>query len=985
MRSTWSPLARRAPGRHAADVVWLLLLTTTFVLVSAAAASAPLVVESAQNASVVRVLDAFSDAAVVRQQPVVRVTGGVEAPLAGSDVDAVLGDVPGLGPRRVLGVSFGDELLSTGEQWRSVVEPAAGGVEPLDRRLAAVDDPAAALVPLGSAGDAGVIAGGVWLDEAAAQATGVAPGDEVRVSISGRELGGSVVLPVAGVYALSEDGTRPADVEGSTFWQDLVGRLPQSTGFGGVTPPLLTDVPTLELVAEPLEERVLWSVEAGLDPVVPTLRELTRTVRSLQDVPRALPPLPTVEGPQGRFIVASGVPGLHELSAAIATTAVDRTRGVAWSSLALTGLAVLVITLVDDSRRRHERRLEAAIGLHPMQVGGLRMLEVVPQALLGGAVGVAVAWGVVTVWGPEGVTTDRGLLAAVTDAVTVLVVALLLVGAVSATSAWATGRLTIGNGLTSSPPGRGVPWRTGLVVAAGAAVVGVLTGEEAGGGLEVVAPLLVGAGCGAVVAAAATAGLRRLLLAGGPSSGAEARQSPGSDARASGVLPVGGGAAPTAGRRQLSPRRARSVLALRRLAAPGQGQDAVVVLLSAGLAMAGFVALADRSLQSSVESKSAVLAGAASVIEIPDRQALALAPDAVPRPDREATYDLQQRPVDLDLDLATDIPVPRGDTVVWFDRVAVEGDQQVPVVVLDTDTAPAALDFGAGGGALVGAERALARLTEQAALRAPGSGADPPAPVVVVGERRGLAVGDTVEVRGTYSLISVEVVAAIPLFPGQGAVSSMLLADTDTYLPALQLDDPRYVPDGTESPLTLQAEYWSARDAREAAAQVRAAGIEVDEVETAQTRRLQPAFVAAELVQDYQLAVAALLGVVGVVGLSIRADRSAVRALPAVVVLRRTRLGRAGVRAGLVLEQVGVVVLSAVAAALALVLLVPLAPALLDPAPRLLPRLDVGAWPQVLGLLVIVATAVLPLVVATVATGLRLRGAREEEVLRDDR
>jgi hypothetical protein len=307
------------------------------------------------------------------------------------------------------------------------------------------------------------------------------------------------------------------------------------------------------------------------------------------------------------------------------------------------------------------------------------------------------------------------------------------------------------------------------------------------------------------------------------------------------------------------------------------------------------------------------------------------------------------------------------------------------VYLLDTDTAGSVLDFGDGSGALVQAEQALEHLARLAAGRGPRDGDDPLPPVVLVGERRGLSVGDTVELRGTYSLISVEIVGAVPVFPGQGAVRSMLVADTDTYLPALQADDPRYVPDGSQSPLVLQAQYWSSRPASDVAARIRDAGLEVDEVETAANRRLQPGFVAAELVQDYQLAVAALLVVVAVVGLSVRADRGADTALPAAVVLRRTRLGRSGVRRALVIEQVGLVVMSVLAAAVALLLLRPLTRALVDPAPGLPPGLDVAAWPQVLALLVVLGTAVVPLVVAAGTAGLRLRRAREEVVLRDDR
>ncbi len=188
--------------------------------------------------------------------------------------------------------------------------------------------------------------------------------------------------------------------------------------------------------------------------------------------------------------------------------------------------------------------------------------------------------------------------------------------------------------------------------------------------------------------------------------------------------------------------------------------------------------------------------------------------------------------------------------------------------------------------------------------------------MLVVGERRGLSVGDVVEARGTYSLVKLEVVGTAPLFPGQGSVRSLLVADTDTYLPSLQLDDPRYAPDGLQCPLTLQTEYWSSRPAGDVATRLLAAGVPVEEVQTAATRRLQPGFVAALL---------------------------------------------------------------------ALVLLVPLTPALVDPAPRLAPGLDVALGPQLLAVVVVLGTAVLPFVVAAGAPRLRVSRSREEVVLRDDR
>ena len=562
-----------------------------------------------------------------------------------------------------------------------------------------------------------------------------------------------------------------------------------------------------------------------------------------------------MSGPVGRFIVASGVPGLQELSTGIATTAVARTRGVAWSALGLAGLAVLVVTVVDDARRRQERRLEAALGLHPLQVGGLRVLEVAtargprrgprPRPRLGGGhrVGARRPDHPGRAGRGRAGRGDRGRGGPAAGR-----------RGLGACRPGSTGRLTVTSGLVAAP---GAGRR--------AAVAGGPAGRRGRHGDR----------------GPHRDGRRRRAGGGGPAArGRQHRGGPGrrcSRPCCAAASRAGPGHRPAGAGRHgdtaspLSPRRAGGVLALRRLAAPGDGQDAVVVLLSAGLAMAGFVALADRSLASSVESKSAVLAGAATAVELPDGEVTVLDPDAPAPPRRRRSSSPTTRRGGRSTWTSTRPGTPRcrtgtrscGSTApTWTaaSRSRCTCWTRRPRPTCSTSARAAARSSRRA--------RRSTDLAEVAAARGPRAGEDPLPPVLVVGERRGISVGDVVEARGTVSLIRLEVVGAAPLFPGQGAFRSMLVADTDTYLGALHLDDPRYVPDGTAVPdhaagrvLVLPARRGRGRPPPRSRGARRGGPDRGD-------RRLQPGFVAAELVQDYQLAVAALLVVVAVVGLS---------------------------------------------------------------------------------------------------------------------
>lgn len=968
-----SPLLLRAPRRWRSDRLWSALVAAALLLLVASAAAAPLVTEAAQNAAVTRVLETVPEAAPAAQAPVVRITGGAP-PLPGSAVRELLETAPGLGEPELFGASFGAEVSGDSNRWRS--EVSAEGQEPLEARLVAVDAPADELVPVGEVGDA---RRGVWVDETTATTLGVAAGDQVTVTLTIPADGTRRArFPVTGVYQVAL-GNRPVDREGSTFWARRGGVLPLSTDLRGRRPPVLvTDPSALASAAIQLDEVVLWSVEAPFAEAAPTLRQVRGTADVVEGLGRDLPPQVGSGGRLPEYEVASGIPVLADRANGIAVASVERTRAAAWSGIGLAGLATLLVAVAGEARRRRERELETGLGLHPVGVGGLRVMELLPLAAVAVALGTALAWLGVRVAGPDGGVSTQGVRAALLDGATAAAGALLLVGAIGATWARVTARSARDPG--SATWSRRLPWRTVLVVAAVAAVLG-LPGRTETGGADVVVPILVAASCGAVAVSLLKPALRRRAARG-------RRRAP-----AHGGFPVD---------------RAVNTLALRRLATASVGHDLVVVLVAAGLGTVGFVAVADRGVQESVQAKSAVLAGAETSARLDGERSARLDPGAVAYPDLgldpellRGDPDSNQVFLNVDVPPARDLATPPGATVVWTDQVRVDSQRPVRLLVVDPGTADDALAWGPPDGGLAPARAALDTLRRASAehLAAPPPpvvpptddtlGVPAPVPVVIAGDTLGTRVGEVSRLRSTLrQQLAVLPVAHVPAFPGQGTEQTLVVADSETFLPLLQLNDPRYDTDAREPVvprLELQGSYLSSADPVAVTEVLAAADVPVTQVRSLAEEAARPGFVATALVREYQVALAVVLVLIGVVGLAVQADRSADRSLTAAVVLRRTPLADRGLRRALLLEQTVLVAVATAAAVLSVVLLTPVTGRLLDPDPSLLPALVVRGESVLFGVAVVVATGLVPLAVAAGTTRLRLRHAKEEVLLRDDR
>ncbi|WP_380168109.1 hypothetical protein [Jannaschia sp. R86511] len=972
-----SPLLLRAPRRWRADRLWSALVAGALLLLVASTAAVPMVTEAAQNAAVVRVLETVPEGSSAAVAPVVRITGG-GPPLPGSPTRRLLEEAPGLAEPELFGASFGAEVSSDARRWRS--EVSVPGQAPVEARLVAVDDPAAELVAVGGQGET---PRGVWVDEVTATTLGVVADDQVTVSLTipGEQAPTRTRLPVAGVYEV-RTGNRPVDRDGSSFWDRRGAALPLSTDLIGRRPPvLITSASTLASAAIPLDEVVLWSVEASLADDGTTLREVRGAADVVQGLGRDLPPQVGSAGLLPEYEVVSGLPAIADRAEGIALASVERTRAAAWSGIALAGLATLLVAVAGEARRRRERELETGLGLHPAGVGGLRVVELLPVAVVAVGLGTGLAWVGVRVAGPDGAVSGQGVRAALLDGAIAAAGALLLVGVIGATWAWVTARSARDPGRSSVS--RRLPWRTVLLVATAAGVLG-LPGRTETGGADVVVPILVAASAGAVAVSVLKPVLRRRVAR-------SRRRTP-----AHGGLPVG---------------RAVDALVLRRLAAAPVGHDLVVVLVAAGLGTVGFVAVADRGVQEAVRDKSAVLAGAETAVRLDGPVGPRLDPEAVALPRLPDGYDsdaLRQDPDSVqvfhnlpDLPPARDLRTAPGSTVVWSDAVRVDSQRPVRLLVLDPGTADGALAWGPSDGALAPARVALETLRAAAEdhvsdppppvvpPRDEALGVPAPVPVVIAGDPLGTRVGEVSRLRSEIrKQLAVRPVAHVPAFPGQGTEQTLVIADSETYLPLLQLNDPRYeAPEGEPelARLDLQGTYLSRDDPAAVAETLAAADVPLLQLQGLAEEGVRPAFVATALVREYQLALAVALVLIGVVGLAVQADRAADRSLTAAVVLRRTPLGGRGIRRALVLEQAALVGVATAAALVSVLLLVPIMGQLLDPDPALLPGLLVRPESVLTGTVAVLVTGLVPLAVAAGTTRLRLRQVKEEVLLRDDR
>ncbi len=981
------PLWRRAPLRGLTQGAWSVVLVGAFVLAAVAGATDVLSVAGWRTAATARVLDAVPEGAALRLAPDLRVGA---APAPGPQLDRLLeqvDEIPGLGSPQLLGVSFRDELDGGQEvRYESFV---TGGSTRVPARLVAVDDPAAVLT--GGARVDGAAAGGgpgLWLPEELAAALDLVPGDTVDFGLApsaGAEPEQVTQAALAGTYRVSTDGSTPDDVPDASFWTTRSGRLPGDVGGGGSVALVVGTPADVVDVARASGDVLLWNVDAGLRPARPTRDQLGATAAGVAELQQGVA-RDGLRGFEDEVVttVVSGIGGLAGQADDIARRTAAEARAPVLGAIGLSLAVLAAVSVLTAARRSRELELLAGLGVRPPAVAALGVVEVVPAAVLGLALAlpVSVAGADLLTGVPvEGWAVRR----AVEQAAVVLLAGVVVHGLVMLLTAAAAAR----SGARHERRSVSVPWRPVLVVAAVAAVVGLVAAPAGGArGLDLAVPVLVCAAVGAVGASAL-----RLIAAG-------RRAGPTDDGLTADGGPLSAGAV------------GRLVLR-RRLASGGAERLLVVTALAAAFGMAVHVLAGGALVERSVQDKAAVIAGAEVLVEVDLARQL------------DPSLPFTGWPVDAD--------VSEGDSVVYRGSGRLPGGSVVDVVAVDLTTIADVASWGSEGGPLERGRDALAVLAGADALAAPlcpsasprealfgadepePGAPDPPdcpptpdpaegvplgavapgaAPVLLVGDPVGRRVGGTTTVTATNAQVPVEVVGVVPAFPGLDPdLRTGVVAATGSFLPRLPNGDPRFAT-GTalEIPnLDVESvELWSSRPLSDVQADLRGRGVDestlTDErrTRTLESALVRPAFVAVALVAPYLLALTALVLLMAVLALALSVDRAAARSRAGDLVLARMGLGSGGPRR-LLLAEAGLLV----GAGLVLGLLgwaatLPLLPRLVEPEPTVVPPVDVSG-------VLLVAPQVLPPVLAAVVLALGVGAAvawagsrqrAEEEVLR---
>jgi putative ABC transport system permease protein len=935
-----SPLWGRAVLRSAPPAGWGLLLVAALVAATTSAAAVPLVVEQSADSSLESVLATIPPGARLADTTAVRVVDGRsprsdQSQLLRLRVDAI----PGLTPSTLTAVSVGPETHPR-QFFRPLV--SAGGVS-MRARLAAVEDPAAALVV--TARDPQNRAG-AWLPEPVAAELGVGPGDVVTVLVqtfdadrpAPPETPPPVQYPltVAGLYAVAADGRRPADPAGSTAWTRRNGVIPSDTEFSTLPAYLVvTDVATADRAGQAIGDDLLWALESELVPgaSLATAQRAAAGVAAVREDVRAVEDQPV--GPL-RIGLASGLEALVERATGLADAIAERVRLLAGAGVAAGLLALLALAVLLGSDRRQELQHGAAVGVGPLRVAGLWVLESLLPAAIALVVGVGGALLLVQVVGSGGAPTASAVASAFTAAALVAITGALVVGLVGAVAC------AVGERPESVRGRRRVPWVPLLVVVTATALVATLTTQAvAPGPLALAAPALVAVSVGAVVASLA-AWLLRL--------------------RRSASMPG-------------SVRVASRWLAVRRLARAGDEQVLAVTAMTLGLAMVLFSASAVAATSTVVVDRAAVTAGATSSAQLYGAWVLDPRTPAVPTV--------------KELEGGKKIPVgripslPAGHSLVWRSLASLDGDYGYrDLLTIDPATFVATADWGEGD-YLAEVRRLAEELSAAGAAEQDGG----PIPVISVNDPS-LSIGDEAVISGQEWQSSVRVIATASTFPGQGD-RPMIVATAPSLLPRWGRSDPRLAPaPGQEPPRAFaEAWVWSSQQSTELVAMLERRGVSPTALSTREQAEAQPALVAAGSTLSIQMLLAGFLALAAVVAAALHSRRVARRSRASDALLARSGMGVAGVRRARTWETLLLVALALVSAVIAVRLVTPVGALLLDLDRRLRPAYVLQITPT--ALLVTAAVAVVMLAVAWWVGARDAAGARgrspEEVVLRDGR
>ncbi|GIM96069.1 FtsX-like permease family protein [Paractinoplanes toevensis] len=893
---------------------WSVLTVSAFLVLSAAGAAGPIFAEASDNAAFQVRLGEVAETTRQNDAAVVRISANVGP--AAFDQQSVVDDlrsVPGLTDFDLTGASVGAELARP-DFWGFTVNGRERG------RLFAVGSPAAELTAVGApAGQ-----DGLWLPRPMAADLGVQPGDQIVLALVRGTRGKPqrVTTTVNGVYAVDATGRLP----GGRKWALRRGDTPEDTEYRTLPAYLLVgEVPTVERLAKATKDQMFWSVEASLAPGA-TFAETKTTANRLEQVRRKYATASPADGDDPLALrFASGIGRIVATAQATTEAVRQRTRPVEWAAIGVGFASVLAVALLSARRRDREVRHAVAVGLTPLRVGGLWLLEHLLPAAIGAVLGWLATWQLMALLGPPGTISESLAPAALTGAAAVGagVVSVAAVGSVAAFLR-----------VRASPPAtarRPLPWPAIIVVAALVAAASLVSAGGRASTVDLLVPLLV------LAAAGVLAGWLPGLLAGGA-------------------------------RLPSSPRRAAVWLARRRLGSGGAERRLAVTVVTAGLGMLLFGLSAVESTTTTADDRIAVAAGAERVAVLDDGSAQ-LDDAAVSVPPNDPTLGA---PPDAPVPGVRTPPLPDGNTLVWRSDVLTPLDDfRKDLLVID----PARfLDVALWGN---GPDLAAARSAVRALAADPGTASETNGSgsvrAIVVGDPASALV-DTIRVSIGASTEDLTVAARVPAFPGMQGRPMYVVAATPMFA-KLGPEDPRLRP-RTELPAGVQlfrTSLWSSTGALDVPA--------ASSVTSATLLRQDATYVATDRARGYQVAVAGYLALLAVLTLCVYAQRSTALRRPTDLMLARVGLGPARVRRARALEFALLAAVSAAAAVAGVAALAPLGGRLLDDQPGLLPRFAFQLSP--LGLAVTVAAAAVAALLAVALTTVRAATA-EEDAYRDD-
>lgn len=918
--------------------LWSVLVVAAFTVSAVAWASAPMYDEASENAAFTARRAAVPETAYQDEDAVVRLTASTSP--RSEDQRSVLADlrgIPHLSEPTLSGSSVGAELIAP-RLWESSL--AAGGRRER-ARLFAVEAPAAALVPVGTP----TRDDGLWMPAPLAEELGVRPGDAVDFAIATKEGTRTASVSIAGVYAVVPDSRRPADPPGSRRWARQRADLPADPGFRTLSAYLLVgDIATVERLAIELGDRMLWSVDATLDPGVTlaAAQETATRVETLRLRYLTAAPSEDADSQLGRRM-ASGIGRIATEARGVAGAVEQRTRSVEWAAMAVALGSVLAVALLLARRRATELRHAVGAGITPLGVGALWLFEHLWLAVVGAGAGWGVAWLLVSRVGPPGEITARSLWPGLVTAAGASLAGLLIVATVAVVIAARRVRPP----LPASAP-RQLPWGLLIVVAASTAGAGLAGTTKAGDGprgVDLLVPLLVLGSVGVLggmllVRLARLRRRRRGAGAGGP-----------------------------------GPRRQSWVvtwLARRRLAAGGNERAVTVAVLTAGLGMLLFALCALDATAANIDDRIAVRAGASGVAQIEgswllDKEAVMVPPppDDDDPPQSEGLVPGVRTP-----------PLPADVTLVWrVNASVVLGYGTRDVLVVDPDALLRIALWGRGAD-LTAARTALRALAEAGRVAA---AAGTPIPAIAVADpttagSNSLPI-DTGAWRG-----QLRVVSRLAAFPGLDGRPMYVVPATNAFT-RFGVSDPRLRPRTRSNAALARTYLWSSSGARGVDAVLTAHQVKPERVETATALRQQVGVVAATRARGYQVAVATYLAMMAALALGVYGERTAAASRAGDLMLARVGLGRARALRARVAELVLLATAASTCAVVGVAVLAPLGSRLLDDDPSQVPGLRFGI--PLSALAVMAAVAVGATAAAAAVTVVRSSG-REEEAYRDD-